>query len=71
MHQALHWWKYYKSSGNYSYTSQAILLLKSGASQSGFGRTGTVNWDTTVKTSYSLQLVVMDILQIQQVLLLQ
>ena len=27
------------------------VTLASGASQSGFGRTGTVNWDTTVKTS--------------------
>ena len=25
--------------------------LASGASQSGFGRTGTVDWDTTAKTS--------------------
>jgi hypothetical protein len=27
------------------------INLASGASQSGFGRTGTVNWDTTVKTA--------------------
>ena len=27
------------------------VTLASGASQTGFGRTGTVNWDTTVKTS--------------------
>ena len=27
------------------------VTLASGASQSGFGRTGTVNWQTTVKTS--------------------
>ena len=27
------------------------VTLGSGASQSGFGRTGTVNWDTTPKTS--------------------
>ncbi len=27
------------------------VALASGASQTGFGRTGTVNWDTTVKTS--------------------
>ena len=27
------------------------VTLGSGASQSGFGRTGTVNWDTTVKTT--------------------
>ena len=27
------------------------VTLASGASQSGFGRTGTVDWDTTVKTS--------------------
>lgn len=27
------------------------VTLASGASQSGFGRTGTVNWDTTVKTA--------------------
>ena len=27
------------------------VALASGASQTGFGRTGTVNWDTTVKTA--------------------
>ena len=27
------------------------VSLASGASQSGFGRTGTVNWDTTAKTA--------------------
>ena len=27
------------------------VTLASGASQTGFGRTGTVNWDTTIKTS--------------------
>ena len=28
-----------------------LLILASGASQTGFGRTGTVDWDTTAKTS--------------------
>ena len=27
------------------------FALASGASQTGFGRTGTVNWQTTIKTS--------------------
>jgi hypothetical protein len=32
-------------------SSGAAVALAAGATQSGFGRTGTVNWDTTAKTS--------------------
>ena len=32
-------------------SSGKTVQLASGASQSGFGRTGTVNWDTTAKTA--------------------
>ena len=32
-------------------TSGDTVSLASGASQSGFGRTGTVDWQTTIKTA--------------------
>jgi hypothetical protein len=32
-------------------SSGAAVALAAGATQSGFGRTGTVNWDTTAKTA--------------------
>ena len=38
------------------------VTLASGASQSGFGRTGTVDWDTTKKQEILQQLMVKDIL---------
>ena len=38
------------------------VTLGSGASQSGFGRTGTVDWQTTPKTATLLQQMVKDIL---------
>ena len=40
-------------------------------SQTGFGRTGTVDWDTTPKTATFSAVVVMDIFVIQVVELLQ
>ncbi|BCV06048.1 MAG: hypothetical protein CM15mV124_390 [uncultured marine virus] len=32
-------------------TTGVTVALASGASQTGFGRTGTVNWQTTIKTT--------------------
>ena len=41
------------------------VQLASGASQSGFGRTGTVDWQTTKKTASFAATMVKDILLIQ------
>ena len=38
------------------------VSLASGASQSGFGRTGTVDWQTTIKTAILQLQMVKDIL---------
>ena len=48
------------------------VTLGSGASQSGFGRTGTVDWQTgLLKQQHLQQLMVKDILLIQHLELLQ
>ena len=47
------------------------IALASGASQTGFGRTGTVDWQTSIKTSTFTAVMVKVILLIQQVELLQ
>ena len=47
------------------------ITLASGASQTGFGRTGTVDWDTTPKLHRSQQYLVMVIFVIQHQVLLQ
>ena len=46
------WSRYYKESSNTITigASGDTVTLASGASQSGFGRTGTVDWQTTPKT---------------------
>jgi hypothetical protein len=49
-------------------SSGAAVALAAGATQSGFGRTGTVNWDTLLKLQQSQQLLVLAILLIQRVL---
>ena len=43
------------------------VTLGSGASQSGFGRTGTVDWQTINKTAHLLQLMEKDIFVIHLV----
>jgi hypothetical protein len=49
-----------------------LLTLAAGASQTGFGRTGTVDWDTTPKTAtVTVQYQVVGYFLIQVVVFLQ
>ena len=49
-------------SGTNVVTSGQTVSLGTGASQSGFGRSGSVNWQTSIKTTTLQQLVVRVIL---------